>query len=871
MMYKGDWIHRNKYIEIEVFGLIAGTFGDKIVIKLGRMSEFEYEVRRAYIGEMFWGCPSLRKTGKEEISCLSNYQTTLFSVNQFKERMQFLYTCVVLLSFLNNTLIVLLAQEALVINDGDLVLLSCALIYSRNIEDAIGISVKSDLSLRNTYCSVQKLSLFIRLTFLYVTNFLITTLLLKHSTDLLEIVVPSFPPSQTIPVPSCFGLSAPPEDFTAMLDCSDCVLDSRMNNPSESNKSSMESGDGSTGTQTNGLDFQKQPVPVGGAISTAQAQAFLGHLHQVQLAGTSLQAAAQSLNVQSKSSEESGDSQQPSQPSQQPSMQSAIPQTQLMLAGGQITGLTLTPAQQQLLLQQAQAQAQLLAAAVQQHSASQQHSAAGATISASAATPMTQIPLSQPIQIAQDLQQLQQLQQQNLNLQQFVLVHPTTNLQPAQFIISQTPQGQQGLLQAQNLLTQLPQQSQANLLQPQPSITLTSQPATPTRTIAATPIQTLPQSQTTPKRIDTPSLEEPSDLEELEQFAKTFKQRRIKLGFTQGDVGLAMGKLYGNDFSQTTISRFEALNLSFKNMCKLKPLLEKWLNDAENLSSDSTASSPSALNSPGLGAEGLNRRRKKRTSIETNIRVALEKSFMENQKPTSEDITLIAEQLNMEKEVIRVWFCNRRQKEKRINPPSSGGTSSSPIKAIFPSPTSLVMVTASGLQTAAAAALQGAAQLPANASLAAMAAAAGLNPGLMAPSQFAAGGALLSLNPGTLGGALSPALMSNSTLATIQALASSGSLPITSLDATGNLVFANAGGAPNIVTAPLFLNPQNLSLLTSNPVSLVSAAAASTGNSAPTASLHASSTSADSIQNSLFTVASASGAASTTTTASKAQ
>uniref|UniRef100_A0A8C2SWH1 POU domain protein n=1 Tax=Coturnix japonica TaxID=93934 RepID=A0A8C2SWH1_COTJA len=690
---------------------------------------------------------------------------------------------------------------------------------------------------------------------------------------------------------------------------------SRMNNPSETSKPSMESGDGNTGTQTNGLDFQKQPVPVGGPISTAQAQAFLGHLHQVQLAGTSLQAAAQSLNVQSKSNEESGDSQQPSQPSQQPSVQAAIPQTQLMLAGGQITGLTLTPAQQQLLLQQAQAQ--LLAAAVQ-HSASQQHSAAGATISASAATPMTQIPLSQPIQIAQDLQHLQQLQQQNLNLQQFVLVHPTTNLQPAQFIISQTPQGQQGLLQAQNLLTQLPQQSQANLLQSQPSITLASQPATPTRTIAATPIQPLPQSQSTPKRIDTPSLEEPSDLEELEQFAKTFKQRRIKLGFTQGDVGLAMGKLYGNDFSQTTISRFEALNLSFKNMCKLKPLLEKWLNDAENLSSDSTLSSPSALNSPGQGIEGVNRRRKKRTSIETNIRVALEKSFLENQKPTSEEITMIADQLNMEKEVIRVWFCNRRQKEKRINPPSSGGTSSSPIKAIFPCPTSLVattpslvtssaattltvnpvlpltspavtslsvtgttettsnntatvistappassavtspslspspsasasiseassasetsttqttstplssplgtsqvMVTASGLQTAAAAALQGAAQLPANASLAAMAAAAGLNPGLMASSQFAAGGALLSLNPGTLGGALSPALMSNSTLATIQALASSGSLPITSLDASGNLVFANAGGTPNIVTAPLFLNPQNLSLLTSNP------------------------------------------------------
>ncbi|KAM3934131.1 POU domain, class 2, transcription factor 1 isoform 1-T1 [Leptodactylus fuscus] len=746
------------------------------------------------------------------------------------------------------------------------------------------------------------------------------------------------------------------------------AADARMNNPSENSKSS-ESGDGNTGTQTNGLDFQKQPVPVGAAISSAQAQAFLGHLHQVQLAGTSLQAAAQSLNVQTKFKEEPGEPPQAVQPSQQPSLQAAIPQTQLMVAGGQITGLTLTPTQQQLLLQQAQAQ--LLAAAVQ-HSASQQHSAAGATISASAATPVTQIPFPQPLQIAPDLQQLQQLQQQNLNLQQFVLVHPTTNLPPAQFIISQTPQGQQGLLQAQNLLTQLPQQSQANLLQSQPSITLTSQPATPTRTIAATPVQHLPQSQTTPKRIDTPSLEEPSDLEELEQFAKTFKQRRIKLGFTQGDVGLAMGKLYGNDFSQTTISRFEALNLSFKNMCKLKPLLEKWLNDAENITSDSALSSPNVMNSPGHGIEGLNRRRKKRTSIETNIRVALEKSFLENQKPTSEEITMIADQLHMEKEVIRVWFCNRRQKEKRINPPSSGGSSNSPIKAMFPSPTPLVastpslvtssaattltvnpvlpltsataavtsfsvtgttgtptantatvistappvssvltspslspspsasagatevssasetgtthttstpitstmssgpvVVTTSGIHTAAATALQGAAQLPANASLAAMAAAAGLNPGLMASSQFAAGGALFSLNPGTLGSAISPALMSNSTLATIQALASSGSLPITSLDATGNLVFANAGGTPNIVTAPLFLNPQNLSLLTSSPVSLVSAA--SGGAATPITSLHATSSSVDSIQNSLFTVATASGPASTTTSGSKAQ
>ncbi|XP_064871674.1 POU domain, class 2, transcription factor 1-like isoform X1 [Oncorhynchus nerka] len=540
--------------------------------------------------------------------------------------------------------------------------------------------------------------------------------------------------------------------------------------------------------------------------------------------------------------------------------------------------LTLSPAQQQLFLQQAQAQ--LLAAAVQQHSASQAQnsSTTGAAISASAATPITtQLPLSQPIHITP-------LQQQGL--QQFVLVQPghsmATQLQP-QFFISQTPQGQpsmfqyHNLLQAQNLLTQLPQ-SQANLLQT-PTITIAPQPATPTRTVTATPGQLLIHSQTPPpKGLGTPTLEDANDLEELEIFSKAFKQRRIRLGFTQGDVGLAMGKLYGNDFSQTTISRFEALNLSFKNMCKLKPLLEKWLNDAENVSSESSPSlSPlgSGHGSPSLASDLNSRRRKKRTSIDTNIRVALEKSFLQqNQKPSSDEISLIADQLNMEKEVIRVWFCNRRQKEKRINPPSSSAFQ----KSIFSSPTTASLVntvpqttvtvtpslpvtsfsltdrtlvpatgnTASVISSTptvpsmsltpsssvttmsqpAVTMTQAGQMLYSNGGgLAAMAAAAaGISPGLMSSSQFNTGGALLNLTTAGFGGAL----------ATIQgvlsALASSGSFPITTLDGNGNLLFANtsmSGSAPSMVNTPLFLNPQSLSLLGSNPVSFIPASALS--------------------------------------------
>ncbi|XP_065782283.1 POU domain, class 2, transcription factor 2 isoform X7 [Muntiacus reevesi] len=438
----------------------------------------------------------------------------------------------------------------------------------------------------------------------------------------------------------------------------------RMSKPLEAEKQGLDSPSEHTDTERNGPDTNHQNP-------------------QNKTSPFSVSPTGPSTKI--KAEDPSGDSAPAAPPPPQPA-QPHLPQAQLMLTGSQLAGLTaLMPAQQQLLLQQAQAQ--LLAAAVQQSSAAAAAAASTSSSSSSSSSSSTsqppassssgggdlpppqsasqppgtpQLTLSQPIQLtAQDIQQL-------LQLQQLVLV-PGHHLQPpAQFLLPQAQQSQPGLLPTPNLF-QLPQQTQGALLTSQPRAGLPTQP---------------------PKCLEPPSHpEEPSDLEELEQFARTFKQRRIKLGFTQGDVGLAMGKLYGNDFSQTTISRFEALNLSFKNMCKLKPLLEKWLNDAETMSVDSSLPSPNQLSSPSLGFDGLpGRRRKKRTSIETNVRFALEKSFLANQKPTSEEILLIAEQLHMEKEVIRVWFCNRRQKEKRINPCSAAPMLPSPGKPASYSP-----------------------------------------------------------------------------------------------------------------------------------------------------------------------------------------
>ncbi|KAI4896735.1 hypothetical protein NFI96_022400 [Prochilodus magdalenae] len=153
--------------------------------------------------------------------------------------------------------------------------------------------------------------------------------------------------------------------------------------------------------------------------------------------------------------------------------------------------------------------------------------------------------------------------------------------------------------------------------------------------------------------------EENLTTEELEQFAKELKHKRITLGFTQADVGLALGNLYGKMFSQTTICRFEALQLSFKNMCKLKPLLQKWLNEAE------TSENPQDM----YKIERVfvdTRKRKRRTSLEGSVRTALESYFMKCPKPNTLEITHISDDLGLERDVVRVWFCNRRQKGKRL-------------------------------------------------------------------------------------------------------------------------------------------------------------------------------------------------------------
>ncbi|XGW34260.1 hypothetical protein V3C99_018252 [Haemonchus contortus] len=143
-------------------------------------------------------------------------------------------------------------------------------------------------------------------------------------------------------------------------------------------------------------------------------------------------------------------------------------------------------------------------------------------------------------------------------------------------------------------------------------------------------------------------------IDELQQFVTMFKKRRIELGLTQRDVGRAIPTI--SKFSQTTISRFESRALSLKNMCKMKVFLSQWLSTVDDTVKEVSAPQ-SALHS--------RKPRRSRTCFQKTAQAKMEQHFAKERWPNPITLAQLAGELKLEFEVVRVWFCNRRQKLKR--------------------------------------------------------------------------------------------------------------------------------------------------------------------------------------------------------------
>uniref|UniRef100_A0A3Q2UC25 POU domain protein n=1 Tax=Fundulus heteroclitus TaxID=8078 RepID=A0A3Q2UC25_FUNHE len=260
----------------------------------------------------------------------------------------------------------------------------------------------------------------------------------------------------------------------------------------------------------------------------------------------------------------------------------------------------------------------------------------------------------------------------------------------------QLPQAQQGQTG--------PASSQANLLhmphRQSPLHQASSSSSTSSSSSALSVGQLVSNPQTAPSEVDG------VNLEEIREFAKAFKIRRLSLGLTQTQVGQALSAAEGPAYSQSAIcrhtilrshfflpqeaqentigssltgklnpgllypARFEKLDITPKSAQKIKPVLERWMAEAE-------ARHRSGMQNltEFIGSEP-SKKRKRRTSFTPQALEILNSHFEKNTHPSGQEMTEIAEKLNYDREVVRVWFCNKRQALKntikRLKQPDLG-------------------------------------------------------------------------------------------------------------------------------------------------------------------------------------------------------
>lgn len=72
------------------------------------------------------------------------------------------------------------------------------------------------------------------------------------------------------------------------------------------------------------------------------------------------------------------------------------------------------------------------------------------------------------------------------------------------------------------------------------------------------------------------------NLDEIKEFAKIFSQKRKSLGISQSQIVIALNSEFKDPaLAETAIGRFEKLDITPRSGAKIKPVLERLVNDSK--------------------------------------------------------------------------------------------------------------------------------------------------------------------------------------------------------------------------------------------------------------------------------------------------
>ena len=160
----------------------------------------------------------------------------------------------------------------------------------------------------------------------------------------------------------------------------------------------------------------------------------------------------------------------------------------------------------------------------------------------------------------------------------------------------------------------------------------------------------------------------------LKEFAQRFKIERDRFGYSATSVNQQLAIRYGTSFSFGKIEQFELQKLPLSEMMTIKQVLEWWLLDTARAGGMSEERVQELAKSVSPPRREL---RKRRTTIDEYTKKILDEEFARNSKPTPAQLQELGYRVGIDKDVVKIWFANQRQKFRKQRERNSGEGSSS--------------------------------------------------------------------------------------------------------------------------------------------------------------------------------------------------